>query len=247
MTGDFDAERNEVTDDRLRVLLLFDSTFPCTGGGRETGIYHICKYGHQELDVRIVTYRPAKGQTGMRFSDADRYCGVFPVFSLQGLANMRGYNKVSRLVDHLVFPALARRMANQITRSWRPAVVLCLHASPLAVVAHCLARRLEARSVINMRSYYSREIAETGGLLRYFLPYLRRTERKALSGVDLVMANGEDTFEYARQARGPDGKVVLVHNGVDTRLFAPGPGDEMRRRLGWGDDVVFLAALPQVL
>jgi glycosyltransferase involved in cell wall biosynthesis len=95
-----------------------------------------------------------------------------------------------------------------------------------------------------MRSFYSRELSETGGLLRYFLPYLRRAENKAVRLVDLVLANGEDTFAYAESCRGLDKKTVLVHNGVDTALFSPGSGDEMRRRQDWNGSVVFISNNP---
>jgi glycosyltransferase involved in cell wall biosynthesis len=229
---------------RLRVLLLFDSTFPYQGGGRETGLYHICKYGHDQLDVRIITMKSHRGNRQMRFAGADRYCEIHPTGSFRSLANLRGYTGLARLADVLLFPMRAGIKGRRVTRRWRPEVVLCFHASPVALVACKLARRLGAKSVINMRSFYSREIALAGGRLKHFLWHFRPAEQKAVRGVDLILANGEDTYEYASSIRGDDRPTVLVHNGVDTELFRPQTAPELRSRLGWDDCAIFISNNP---
>lgn len=244
MSGNSDRECSRATGDRLRVLLLFDSTFPYQGGGRETGLYHICKYGHDQLDVRVITMKSHRGNRQMRFADADRYCAIHPTGSLRSLADLRGYTGLASLADILLFPMRAGLRARRVTRRWRPDIVLCFHASPVALVACKLARRLGAKSVINMRSFFTQEIAMAGGRLRHFLWHFRPAEQKAVRGVDLILANGEDTYEYASSIRGDDRPTVLVHNGVDTELFRPQAASELRSRLGWDDCVVFISNNP---
>jgi glycosyltransferase involved in cell wall biosynthesis len=64
----------------------------------------------------------------------------------------------------------------------------------------------------------------------------RRATAEALSSADAVIAVSQDLSEGALKFGVDQRRVHIVHNGVDTALFAPGPRDEARRRLGIGDE-----------
>lgn len=237
------SQPSDASTEALKILLLFDSTFPYTGGGRETGIYHICKYGHHLLDMRMIVLAPPVGVKDKQFSEAERYCRIEPVFSLQSLAHFRGYNRFAQLADNLLFPRRARAQARKICHQWRPDIVLCVHAGPVGAAAIRLARQFGCKSVLNMRSHYSRELQETRSSLRLLLPYIRRVENRVIRDIDLVLANGEDTHEICLR-QGRTKPTVLMHNGVDTELFQPRDGSAMRAELGLNDCMVFLSNNP---
>lgn len=232
------------SDSRIRVLVLFDSSYPYAGGGRETGIYHISKYSQSSLDLRMIAYRPGPKDTKVVFSNAENYCRILRVTAFRSLWYARGYNTIAHVADILMFPTLALLKASRGLDSWKPDVIMTFHASPLAVTAIRLARELKCKSAVNIRAYYSDEISRTAQLYRPFLGYTRRMERRAIRDVDLVLANGVDTFDYAKALRTQDKATVLVHNGVDTTLFSPKPEPDLREKLRLQDAVVFISNNP---
>ncbi|MBI3463905.1 MAG: glycosyltransferase family 4 protein [Planctomycetes bacterium] len=60
--------------------------------------------------------------------------------------------------------------------------------------------------------------------------------RQALRGADYVIANSRNTVRILREEwDAPEGRIRLLHPGVDTERFVPAATDQsLRARLGWG-------------
>lgn len=122
-------------------------------------------------------------------------------------------------------------------------------SSPPLVVAFpaWLAARLHrARLIFEVRDLHPESAVTTGvlapgALLTRLLYAVERWAYRAADRVNvLTPAFREDLL---RRGVAPDGKIVLVPNGADLDLFAPGPRDNaVRRELGWGDRFVVMYA-----
>lgn len=228
----------------LRILLLIDSAFPYDGGGRETGMFHIGKYGSGVVDIRAITLARPHNIAEPQFPDASHYFKFYPVFSLRGRCRIRGYDKCSRFLDNIFFSVQAFEKAQTVCQRWCPDVVLCVHAGPLALTAIKLSRQFGALSVLNMRSFYVEELKHVSSLHKPFLTYFRNVEKRVIKEIDLVLANGEDTFKSCKTDYKRTNPVELVHNGVDTGHFKPSNQHNLRKELGIENHIVFISNNP---
>jgi len=231
-------------DRPLRLLVLFDSVFPYTGGGRETGVFHLAKHGQGLLEMKVITFKPSKGLKEIVFKEAASLFDIHPVFSWQSLLKLKGYNRLSRVVDSLAFGGRAYREGKNIAQSWRPDAVVVFNAGPVARAGIRLARSIGCLSVLNIRTLYSREHELTNPVYRPLLPHIRRIERSCIKNVDLILANGTDTHRLCQNQYKRTGPIELVHNGVDSNLFKPAQNESLREKLGLSDRIIFIANNP---
>lgn len=66
--------------------------------------------------------------------------------------------------------------------------------------------------------------------------------RRVLGGADRLICNSHNSARLLRENWGvPDGKIVVLHPGVDATRFVPAErSPEVRRELGWGDRPVLM-------
>ena len=229
---------------RLRILLLLDSSFPYRGGGRETGIFHIAKHGSEWFEMRAITMSPPKNSKEIFFPEAYNYFNFYHTFSMQTLLQFRGYNKIANFLDNIFFPAQAKLKVQFICKKWRPDAVVCVHAGPLGLAAMDIAKRFQCLSVLNMRSIYSEEVRLTSILHKPFWRLFKRVEHKVINEIDLILANGEDTYEICKEKHGRKKPIEIVHNGVNTNLFRPSTQISLRKKLGLENHIVFISNNP---
>ena len=227
----------------IRILLLFNSMFPRTGGGRETGLYHLARHGKGSLSFDVVTLNG--GRRPCVFADAADVMALHPVFSWQGLLGLPGYNHLARRCDASgSFPRIAAA-GERWARRIRPQVVMSFDAGPLGLAALHIARATGALAIMNMRSFFAEEIGKTNRHLRARRAEFRDLETRVIREMDLILCNGEDTFAFCVQDRGRTRPTVVVHNGVDVERFRPDPARTWRARMGaQANEVVFLSANP---
>ena len=229
--------------DRIRILLLFNSMYPCAGGGRETGLYNLSRYGRGELEFHVISLRAPRGAR-IPFADALEFAQVYPAFSWQSVIKMRGYNRFARQWDAAGGARRIEKKALSIVRNVRPHVIMSFDAGPTAVAALKLARALDICSAMNMRTFYAAERYGSATAPNATALAALKMERQVVRDTDVLLCNGEDTFEYCRGTMGRTKPTVLVHNGVDVNLFKPSLGKPMRKQMGPADAVVFISINP---
>jgi glycosyltransferase involved in cell wall biosynthesis len=110
----------------------------------------------------------------------------------------------------------------------------------------CLTRRPRPRWVFEVRDLWP-ESAVTTGVLKERAPLTRllyALEKFAYRRADhIVTLTPAFTDDIVGRGLAPRGKITLVPNGADLRLFAPGPRDNaVRQEFGWGDRFVVMYA-----
>ena len=156
------------------------------------------------------------------------------------MAGTRGEVGVANLrADHFVFvypPGIGRSLHAccwllslwlQRGRQLRAAGYDCMLASwayPDAAAAGWLARRLGIPYVVKVHG--SDLNVQAGFALR------RRQIRSAFRGAGAVVAVSRALADKAVEIGADPARVQVIYNGVDGELFAPGPRDVARRRLG---------------
>lgn len=227
----------------LRAVILFNSAFPYAGGGRETGLYNLSRFSQGSLRIDAVTMRAPRNSIP-HFHDAHRFLMIHPVFSWQGLLQMRGYNHIARKLDFRTAFTRIMRTAQRLATSIRPNAVISFDAGPLGLAALTIANSIGARSVVNMRAFFTNELAHTTTLPRRRRTLYEDMERKVVNMADLVLCNGLDTDIFCQQL-GRTKQTEIVYNGVDLDTFCPAREVGIRHAYGASPrDVVFISNNP---
>lgn len=204
----------------MKILALFDSTFPYAQGGRETGLFHLAKHGHEGGLGRIdFVTMAAGGAARSRFPDVQSHSTLHAVRGFQEFAQFSGYNFWARLFDRLSFAKRAERIGHLVCRKTTYDYILATNAGPTGLAAVNLARAIGARSVINLRSHYSRELELTEPIFRPFLRRFREIEKRVMHEADVILANGDDTYDLCVRDFKRTRFTQAVHNGVDIERF----------------------------
>lgn len=200
-----------------RVLML--CTAMGAGGGAEEQVIQLA-YGMKArgIDVRIVSMLPPSPMPA-GFEERD-----IPLLHL-------GMRK------SIPDPRAIRRY-NQIIREFQPDVVHThlVHANLLARIA-----RITQRVPAVICTLHSLTMT---GVKRDWSPIFEILHRVTDRWCDRMTAICHSAAEYAVRRRAvPAGKMMVVHNGIDTTQFTPNPAlrESMRRELGLGSKFVWLA------
>jgi glycosyltransferase involved in cell wall biosynthesis len=208
----------------MKVLALFDSTFPYSQGGRETGLFHLAKHGAELGLGRIDFITMAAGASARsRFPDLQKHSSLSAISGFQQIAQFKGYNFFARLFDRLSFAQRAAKLGRHLCKENSYDWILAVNAGPTGLAALELARAVGARSVINLRSHYSRELELTEPIFRPLLKRYREIETRVIREADLLLTNGDDTYDLCVRDFQRKRPTQAVHNGVDVERFTAQP------------------------
>jgi glycosyltransferase involved in cell wall biosynthesis len=151
---------------------------------------------------------------------------------------------VKRMVSYASFMLSAMTIGR--LRVARPDVVIATSPQLLCAVAGwALARSCLVPFVFEVRDLWPESILAVEALRdSAFIRMLKRLARALYTRCDQIVTVGEGYRRGIHARYGiPVENMAVVRNGIDTRLFVPGPRDNDVRRLhGWGDRFVVMYA-----
>lgn len=203
-------------------ILLIADLFPPRTGGSGRWLWEL----HRRLEDVRVHVAAGAAQDSELFDQASAVPIVrLPLsFSNWGISSPRGafqYGRATRLVARLI-------------RDVRPGVMHCGKCLPEGLIASLMKRRYGIPFVCFAHGE-ELTLAATSRELSWLTG---RVLRDAVH----VIANSVHSKMIVRNTWGlPDGKVTVMHPGVDTSRFVPAPPDvEVRKHLDWTDRRVIL-------
>ena len=148
---------------------------------------------------------------------------------------------VKRMVSYASFMASAISIGPW--RLGRPDVLVATSPQLLCAVAgYALARALRVPFVFEVRDLWPESImaVDAMGGDSVVVRQLRRVADHLYRNADQVVTVGEGYRRRIHELYGlPLERMEVLHNGIDTSLFQPGPRDNaVRREHGWGDRFV---------
>jgi glycosyltransferase involved in cell wall biosynthesis len=151
---------------------------------------------------------------------------------------------VKRMVSYASFMLSAMTIGR--LRVARPDVVIATSPQLLCAVAGwAIARSCLVPFVFEVRDLWPESILAVEALRdSAFIRMLKWLARALYTRCDQIVTVGEGYRRGIHARYGiPVEKMAVIRNGIDTRLFVPGPRDnEVRRLHGWGDRFVVMYA-----
>ncbi|HJQ99091.1 MAG TPA: glycosyltransferase family 4 protein [Candidatus Polarisedimenticolaceae bacterium] len=230
----------------MRVVYV-SQYFPPEMGAPAARVHELAKSwvraGHEVTVLTAFPHHPlgikAKGDRGV-ITRRERIDGIDVLRTYVWAAANKG--TVPRMLSYASFAASAAAIGPWRIR--RPDVVIATSPQLLCGAAgFALARMLGAPFVFEVRDLWPETITAIDALPDSFVVRrLRGLSRFLYEHADAIVTVGEGYQRKIVELYGIDpAKIEIVHNGIDTSLFVPGPRDnDVRREFGWGDRFVML-------
>jgi glycosyltransferase involved in cell wall biosynthesis len=229
----------------MRILYI-SQYFPPEVGATQTRAYemaiHLIKLGHRVVVLTEFSNHP-KGI--IPAEDKGKFC-TFE--KLDGIPVVRAWvyakpkkNFLTRMVFYLSF-MLTGAVVGSLLRG--PFDVVYATSPPffVGVAGLWLSRLKSAKFVFEVRDLWPRSAVELNELTnRHFIRWSEKLERFYYKKADKVIAVTKGIFDALGACGLDEGKVKLVRNGTNSRLFS-NRGDALKERLGGKEKFIVLYA-----
>ena len=196
----------------MKLVFIFDSTYPYYTGGIETWIYHVCEKMISKHDITIFTVKNyRKGNEAGKFTDINPKIKIIPVSNLNHIKILRPFVRsyIAVYNSNITVYSMRKAIKKYLDRNEKY-YFIGLGTVFAAKTARLLKKDFpNSKMVASCRSLHPEVLGETypgiGGIAK-------RMEKKNLQAMDAIWANGLDT-QAALKKKGFHS--IVIKNGVD--------------------------------
>ena len=206
--------------DRLHITLLTDAFLPHAGGSRFY-YYNLLRRISETDDVTVLTTKVPGWQT----FDAKEQTPTFRI------------RRLFRPLRDLSYSQLPKLAGTVLRTAWfsarhRPDVLHCGDLYPPALTGVLLKKLFGLPFVAYC---HGEDVTQTGE--RKYQPRIRNLIYRT---ADAVIANGAFAVEKLLEIGIPQHRIFKITPGLDSSVFFPDPGGDLRQRFGLEDELVLL-------
>lgn len=200
----------------MKLVFIFDSTYPYYTGGIETWIYNVCERMIKQHEITIFTVKNFRKDDRMgHFEKINPEIKIVPVKNLNHIKFIkpfvRSYIAVynSNVTVHSMYRAI-NRMLDKTEKYY----FIALGTVFAAKTARLLKKNFpNSKMIASCRSLHPEVLGQTyPGVGKI----AKKMEKRNLSAMDAIWSNGEDT-QVALKKKGFDS--VVIKNGVDFDVY----------------------------
>ncbi|MFR1611944.1 MAG: glycosyltransferase family 4 protein [Lachnospiraceae bacterium] len=196
----------------MKIVFLFDSTYPYYTGGIETWIYNVCERMADKHEITIFNVKNFRKDDSMgSYHDINKKVKFISSKNLNHIPIIAPFVRsyLALLNSNITVHAMRKNF-----KCWIDAKEKCYVISLGTVFAAKTARLLKKEfpnivSIVSCRSLHPEVLGESyPGVKNIAL----RLEKKNLEAADLIWSNGEDTYEALRSK---GFLSTIIRNGID--------------------------------
>lgn len=195
----------------MKIIFVFDSTYPYYTGGVETWIYNVCERLIERHEISIFTVENfRKDNTMGKFKNINSNIQIIPVKNMNHIPVIRHFvhKHIALFNSNITVYSMYKAICNYINKSDTYYVIGLGTVFAAKTVRLLKQKRKNIKGIASCRSLHPEVLGEEyPGTERI----LQRLEKKNLKSMDAVWANGLDT-QLALRKKGF--KSTVIKNGV---------------------------------